>query len=103
MFSITVYVPEASLDVVKQAMFAAGAGRIGNYDLCCWQVRGEGQFRPLPGSQPAEGVTGSVTQLPEYRLEMVCEDAVLTDVISAMRAAHPYEQPAYHVIRMEPV
>jgi len=103
MFSITVYVPEATLDVVKQAMFAAGAGRIGNYDLCCWQVRGEGQFRPLPGSQPAEGVTGSVTQLPEYRLEMVCEDAVLTDVISAMRAAHPYEQPAYHVIRMEPV
>ncbi len=55
MYKLCYYVPESHLEVTKQAIFDAGAGRVGNYDCCCWQVRGQGQFRPLPGSQPFIG------------------------------------------------
>ena len=52
LYKIELYVPESHLTAVKTAMFEAGAGRVGNYDLCAWQTRGEGQFRPLDGSRP---------------------------------------------------
>ncbi len=103
MYSIVVYVPEASLEAVKQAMFAAGAGKAGGYEQCCWQVLGEGQFRPLPGSAPVVGKVNQLERVSEYRLEMICADAALAAAMAAMRAAHPYEQPAYAVTRMEPV
>lgn len=103
MYAIVVYVPEAALDVVKQAMFAAGAGKAGGYDQSCWQVLGEGQFRPLPGSHPVVGDINRLERVSEYRLEMVCDDAVLDAAMRAMREAHPYEQPAYTVMRMESV
>ncbi|HEY9036087.1 MAG TPA: NGG1p interacting factor NIF3 [Pseudomonadales bacterium] len=103
MYSITVYVPEASLEAVKQAMFAAGAGKAGGYDQACWQVLGQGQFRPLAGSRPVVGVLNALSCVSEYRLEMICEDAALDVAMTAMRAAHPYEQPAYSVVRMESV
>lgn len=103
MYSIVVYVPEAFLEAVKSALFAAGAGKAGGYDRCCWQVSGEGQFRPLPGSHPVVGEVNRLERVSEYRLEMVCEDAVLDAAMRAMRKAHPYEQPAYTVTRMEPV
>ncbi|VAW69960.1 Bsu YqfO NIF3/CutA domain, partial [hydrothermal vent metagenome] len=60
MYKICVYVPEKSVETVKQALFDAGAGRIGNYDSCCWQTEGTGQFRPLAGSNPAIGSQGKV-------------------------------------------
>ncbi len=89
------YVPESHLAVVKEAVFAAGAGRIGSYDLCCWEVRGQGQFRPLPGSQPHLGVVGSVEKVSEYRVETVCSATRITEVIAALQDAHPYETVAF--------
>jgi len=89
------YVPESHLAAVKAAVFAAGAGRIGDYEHCCWQTLGQGQFRPLAGSTPYLGTTGKVEQVPEFRVEMVCEDAVLQAVVAALVASHPYEEPAY--------
>ena len=97
MYNICVFIPESHLKIVKQSMFDAGGGRIGNYDNCSWEVRGHGQFRPLDGSQPFIGKQGKVEIVEEYKLEMVCEDACIKNVIAAMIASHPYETPAYNV------
>jgi len=94
--ALVVYIPDSDLETVKNAMFAAGAGRIGSYDHCCWQVKGSGQFRPLPGSNPAIGAQGQLEMVDEWKVEMVCEASVVAEVIRAMKAAHPYETPAYH-------
>lgn len=95
MHKITCYVPEAQLEIVKQAMFDAGAGRINNYEHCCWQTNGQGQFKPLAGSNPTIGTQDNLETVEEYLVEMVCEDHLLQAVITAMKAAHPYEEPAY--------
>ena len=94
------YVPESALEQVKAAVFAAGAGRIGLYDQCCWQVAGQGQFRPLAGSHPAIGRQVEVESVAEYRVEMVCEAACIAAAVAALQAAHPYEEPAWHVLEM---
>lgn len=99
MLKISLFAPKSHVEQVKKAMFDAGGGRIGNYDQCCWQVLGQGQFRPCEGSQPFYGKQGAVEQVEEFRVEMVCEDNLLHDVIAAMREAHPYEEPAYDVIQ----
>ena len=82
-------------------MFEAGAGRVGNYDCCAWQTRGEGQFRPLDGSTPFLGNQGQIETVIEYKLELVCEEPCLKAVIAALKRAHPYEEVAYTVIRTE--
>jgi len=97
MYRINVYIPSTHLDVVKSAMFAAGAGRIGLYDQCCWQVEGQGQFRPLEGNQAFVGETNQLETVLEYKVEMVCEEAFIKAVIKAMVAAHPYEEAAYDI------
>ena len=101
MYKICVYVPENSVESVKQALFDAGAGRIGNYDSCCWQTSGTGQFRPLENSNPAIGSQGTVEQVVEMKVELVCEDKLVRSAIEAMRSAHPYEEPAFDVWRLE--
>lgn len=103
MYKLCVYIPEAEVEAVKRALFDAGAGRIGNYSDCCWQVLGSGQFRPGDGSQPFVGKPGEVEQVAEYRVEMVCADDSVEAVIAALRAAHPYEEPAFDLIRVEVV
>jgi hypothetical protein len=100
MVKITFYAPKENAEQVKLAMFNAGAGRIGNYDSCCWQVLGQGQFRPLDGSNPHLGSQGSVEQVNEYRVEMVCEESLIKEVVQAMKKAHPYETPAYDIVKI---
>ena len=97
MYKLCYFVPESHLEVTKAAVFDAGAGRVGDYDRCCWQVLGQGQFRPLPGSRPYLGEAGRLASLPEYRVEMVCADDRIADAVAALRRAHPYEEPAYDV------
>lgn len=89
------YVPASHLAEVKDAVFSAGAGKLGNYDQCCWQVLGTGQFRPLPGSDPFLGQPGAIEHVDEYRVELVCADECVDSVIAALKQAHPYETPAY--------
>ena len=98
MLKLVFFVPPSHLEFVKQAVFAAGAGKIGNYDQCCWQSLGQGQFRPLAGSHAFIGEDNRMETLEEYRVEMVCEDALITPVITALKKAHPYEEPAYDVV-----
>ncbi|MCU1719591.1 YqfO family protein [Pseudomonas sp. 5P_3.1_Bac2] len=100
MFKLCFYVPPSHLEVVKQALFAAGAGQIGNYAQCCWQTLGQGQFRPLPGSQAFIGEQGQLEQLAEWKVEMVLEDARVQAVVQALKQAHPYETPAFDLWRL---
>lgn len=100
MYKLCFYVPASHLEPVKQAVFSAGAGRIGRYDSCCWQVLGQGQFRPLDGSAPFLGKPGVVEVVPEYRVEMVCEVRFIKDAVAALLEAHPYEEPAWDVVAL---
>lgn len=100
MYKLTVFVPDEALEQVKLALFAAGAGTIGNYESCCWQVQGVGQFKPLAGSNPHIGAQDRLEQVDEWRVEMVVATASITQVIKALKQAHPYETPAYDVIEV---
>ena len=100
MYKLVFYVPEAHLESVKRSVFAAGAGRIGHYEHCSWQCLGEGQFKPCEGSQPFIGSHGELEKVSEYRVEMVCDDILIHEVVAALKRAHPYEQPAYDVWRL---
>jgi hypothetical protein len=100
MYKLCFYVPESHLEAVKSALFAEGAGRYKAYDQCCWQVLGEGQFRPLAESQPFAGNAGELEKLAEYKVEMICGDAIIESAVQALLKAHPYEEPAYAVYKI---
>lgn len=101
MYKLVFFVPESHLESVKEAVFAQGAGRIGDYDSCCWQVKGMGQFRPLSGSDPYIGEKGKLESVEEYRVELVCGDDCIQASVAALKESHPYEEPAYDVWRLE--
>ncbi|WP_461520404.1 NGG1p interacting factor NIF3 [Porticoccus sp.] len=100
MYKLVFYVPIDHVEAVKAAVFAAGAGQIGNYERCCWQVLGTGQFRPLVGSTPFVGEQDELTRVEEYRVELVCEYGRIAEAVNALLGAHPYEEPAYDVWRL---
>ncbi len=97
MYKIVTYIHESDLEAVKNAMFEAGAGHFGNYECCSWQTLGVGQFRPMTGSHPAIGTVGEITQVSEWKVEMIVPENKLYDVVAAYKQAHPYEVPAYEV------
>lgn len=101
MYMLSFYVPEEHLDLVKEAIFQAGAGQIGNYSHCAWQALGQGQFMPLAGSNAFIGKLENLEKVPEYKVETVCDDDKLKAVINALKKAHPYETPAYQVWKLE--
>jgi structural hemagglutinin/hemolysin toxin protein RtxA len=100
MKKLVFFVPETHLEFVKLAVFEAGAGRIGNYEHCCWQTLGAGQFKPMPGATPFIGQSGQLEVVSEYRVELVCDDARLKDAVLALRRAHPYEEPAFDITNL---
>ena len=100
MYKLTVFIPEEALEKVKAALFAAGAGTIGNYEQCCWQVKGEGQFMPMAGSNPHLGSQDKLEKVAEWRVEMVVKTSMIAEVIKALKQAHPYETPAYDVLEV---
>ena len=100
MYKLAFFVPASHVEVVKAAVFAAGGGRIGDYDHCAWQTLGQGQFRPLDGSQPFLGQTGQVEVVEEWKVELVVADDLIAQVVAALKQSHPYETPAYDVWRL---
>jgi hypothetical protein len=101
MYKISFYVPESHKEEVKTALFEAGAGKIGQYDCCSFEVLGVGQFRSLPGSNPFLGKIGEVERVSEYKVEMVVSDENMRAAVKALKAAHPYETPAYNIYKLE--
>lgn len=94
------YVPRSHLEITKKAIFAAGAGNIGNYSHCAWQTKGTGQFKPGSPSNPYIGKKGKVSKVIEYKVETVCTPATIKNVIKALKNSHPYEHPALGVLKL---
>ncbi|MCA1006676.1 Nif3-like dinuclear metal center hexameric protein [Rhodococcus hoagii] len=92
-----VMVPTTDTARVRDALFAAGAGELGDYRECSWTVTGDGQFRPLPGATPTLGEVGEVEAVREDRVEVIAPRRSRARILAALRAAHPYEEPAFDV------
>ena len=105
MYQISFYVPKSHTELVKKAMFDAGAGSVNNsnYTHCSWQIEGEGQFMPTQKANPVIGELDQLEIVPEHKVEMVCASEYIDGVISALKKVHPYEEIAYCVIKMEAI
>jgi len=105
---LVAFVPDAAAEGLLEALFAAGAGALGNYDRCAFSARGQGRFRPLAGSSPAVGeppregeAAAADVFVDETRLELLVPDDRVEAVAAALRAAHPYETPAFYFLAAE--
>jgi hypothetical protein len=97
---LVVFVPEDALEAVRDALFEAGAGRIGNYRRCSWYTTGTGTFFGGEGTDPSIGERGREERVPELRLETVFPAERQGEVVAALKTAHPYEEPAYDVYEL---
>jgi len=100
-YKVVVYVPENDADKLRDAMGNAGAGKIENYSYCTFTLKGTGRFKPEEGANPTIGSVGKLEEVSEDRIETVCEEDKLQDVLRAIREAHPYEEPATDVYPIE--
>ena len=92
---LVVFVPREAVETVRSALFAAGAGRIGNYERCSWYTEGTGTFLGGKSTSPAVGQRGREERTSEVRLETVYPVEREREVVEALRKAHPYEEPAF--------
>ncbi|NQZ33273.1 MAG: NGG1p interacting factor NIF3 [Oceanospirillaceae bacterium] len=97
MYKLIFYVPSAECERVKQAIFATGAGSLGNYSQCCWQVLGEGHFIPSPNATPHIGNINETQAVAEFRVEVLCTAQNVDQAVQALIESHPYEKPAFEV------
>jgi len=98
---LVTFVPESHAEKVREAIFSAGAGHIGNYDSCSYNIHGQGSFRALDGANPFVGEVGKIHFEPEVRIETILPAHLTSRVISAMLEAHPYEEVAYDIYPLE--
>lgn len=99
-YKLVVFVPASSAAKVSNAIFAAGAGAIGNYSNCGFNAGGTGTFLPLAGARPAIGKKGKLEKVNEIRFETIVSAEKLDNCIAAMKKAHPYEKPAFDVFKL---
>ncbi|KHN98714.1 structural toxin protein RtxA [Metarhizium album ARSEF 1941] len=106
-YALTFYAPPAAVQACKAAVFRAGAGRYpgpGSYTECCWSTAGTGQFRPGDTASPHLGTVGALEETPEVRVDTLCVGLhVARSAVAALKEAHPYEEPAYHVVKLEDI
>lgn len=100
---IVVTVPVTHADAVREAMGRAGAGQSGHYSFCSFSSKGIGRFKPEPGANPAIGEVGRLESVEEERIEVICGRDILTEVIAAVKKAHPYEEVALEVYPLEDI
>ena len=100
MYKLCFFVPESHAEIVKDALFAIGAGKYKNYDRCSWQTYGKGQFRPLEGSNPFTGTENKTEHVEELKVELICSDDLIKKAVDALLKAHPYEEVAYECFRI---
>lgn len=101
LYKLAVYVPVTHIDIVKDALGKSGAGHIGNYSHCSFSSEGKGNFKPLEGSNPFIGSNGEIETVEEIKIETIVPQKILGGVISKMISAHPYEEVAYDLYKLE--
>src|SRR3989344_4287881 len=101
LYHLIIYSPLEAADKIRKAAADAGAGKIGLYDSCSFSSKGTGKFRPMKGAKPAIGSVGEPEMVEEERIEFVVTEDTISDVITAIKNVHPYEEPAIHVLPME--
>ena len=94
-YKVVVFVPAAQADALRNALAHAGAGRIGEYSQCSFNISGRGTFRGSDAANPTVGKRGRLETVDEIRLEMICPQSALADVTRAIHTHHPYEEPAF--------
>lgn len=101
MFKFIFYVPKSDVEKVKSEVFKTGAGSLGHYRCCAWETLGVGQFKPLKGARPMLGSVDQLERVEELRVEILCTQDTVEQAVFAMKRAHPYEEPAYEVLKLE--
>jgi dinuclear metal center YbgI/SA1388 family protein len=97
---LVTFTPENSTEIVTEALYQAGAGRIGDYDECSFRVVGQGSFRPNSNTQPAIGEQNIRTNLKETRIEVIFPSHLKNKILKALKKAHPYEEVAYYLTEL---
>jgi hypothetical protein len=101
MYKLNFYVPTQNKEAVKNALFEMGVGKYENYEHCSFETLGSGQFKPIEGADPYIGKVGEVESVEEYKVEMICSEELIYNAIKTLKKAHPYEEVAYEVFKME--
>jgi hypothetical protein len=97
-FKLEIFIPAENVDELLETLAAGHAGEIGNYDHCTSITQVQGTWRPLEGALPAVGEVGKLFMGSECKVEVNCREQYLNEVIEAVRAMHPYEEPLINVI-----
>ena len=100
MYKLIFFVPDSHVERVKEAIFSAGAGQLGDYESCSWQVLGTGQFKPVSGAAPFIGEIDSLSRVEEWRVETLCSAAKVKAVVAALKQSHPYEEVAFELVQI---
>ncbi|MCK9472295.1 NGG1p interacting factor NIF3 [Sulfurimonas sp.] len=101
MYKLNFFVPPEDKQRVKEALFAIGVGRYENYECCSFETLGAGEFRPINKAKPYIGTLNKTQHVQEYKVEMICEKALIKKAITVLKETHPYEEVAYEVFKME--
>lgn len=101
MYKLNFYVPVEEKEKVKQALFDIGVGRYENYECCAYETLGTGQFKPINEANPTIGELDTLEKVQEYKVEMICSDALIKNAVRTLKENHPYEEVAYEVFKME--
>ena len=100
MYKLVFFVPEEYKEEIKKALFLEGAGKYKNYDMCSYEAKGTGQFRPIEGSNPFIGEKNILEKVTEYRVEVLCDDEIIKKTVLTLLEKHPYEETAYEVYKI---
>jgi len=95
LYKLVFFVPESHKEKVKDALFEAGAGSLGEYSRCSFEVEGIGQFMPTAKASPFLGQLNCLERVKEFRVEMILHRSLADEVKKALLSSHPYETPAY--------
>lgn len=101
MYKLIYFVPIEYKESTKESLFKIGVGRFNNYECCCFETLGVGQFKPIDTANPFIGTVNQIETVEEYRIEMICSDKLIKQAVSTLKSCHPYEEVAYDVIKLE--
>ena len=101
MYKLNYYVPLDAKEKTKQALFDIGVGKFDNYENCSFETLGQGQFKPVANANPAIGKLDTLEVLQEYKVELICGDALIKEAVKILKKVHPYEVVAYEVFQIE--